>query len=79
MNPKHIMSIEVNFSSKNTANAVYYALKPELNTKVQMILEDDALTLHLQADTVAALRALANSYLRWLATLNSSINTVKMF
>ncbi len=72
------MIIEVNFSTKNMARAVYSALKPELDTKVRLVLEDTVLTINLQADTVAALRALTNSYLRWLATLNNSINAVKM-
>ena len=66
MNNKHSTTIEINLPSPELAETVYLSLKPELNAKVGITVEECFLTLKIRADTIPSLRALANSYLRWV-------------
>ena len=64
------------------AVTVYEAMSPEAakateGTKVDLSMRDGTLFLHFQADTVPALRALVNSYLRWLFMIEEVINIVE--
>ncbi len=62
--------------------AAYEAMSPEAakaaqGTKVDLSIRDGTLFLHFQADTVPSLRALVNSYLRWLFMIEEVLNLVE--
>jgi len=61
--------IELDLPSETIANIVYRALKPESDIKAQIMVADNVLTLHLTAGTIAVMRALTNSYLRWIGSI----------
>ncbi len=69
MSRKHKATIQIGLLSVKLADIIFRALKPELNSKAQMTIQDNVLTLNLEAGTVAMLRALTNSYLRWIGTI----------
>ncbi|MFH0896760.1 MAG: KEOPS complex subunit Pcc1 [Candidatus Bathyarchaeota archaeon] len=79
MRRKHEATIRIGLSSSNLAVTIYRALKPELDAKAQMTVEDGIVTLNLEASTVSTLRALTNSYLRWIATICNTIDTVNSY
>ena len=62
--------------------AAYKALSGEAartmaGTSVSLSLRDGALFLSFKADSVPALRALMNSYLRWLAMVDRVLDVVE--
>lgn len=52
------------------------SLEPEMDVKAQMTVEDSVITLTLEADTISMLRALTNSYLRWITAVNNTIDVM---
>lgn len=79
MSRKHKTTINIALPSANLAETVYRALKPELDVKAQMTVEDSFITLNLEADTISTLRALTNSYLRWIATVSNTIDVMNNY
>jgi len=65
--------------SSKIANIVFQALRPEAHisqksgAKVQIEVEDSVLILSFEAQNTSRLRAIINSYLRWVITI---INTI---
>ena len=72
----HKLLIEINLTSENLARTVYFALKPELKTKI--MISNTGIILHLETNSISSLRALANSYLRWTATILNIIDSVQI-
>lgn len=70
----HLATIEIRMLSENLAKAIYQALKPECNAKAQIIVEFNIITLNFKANTLAMLRALTNSYLRWIITITNTLD-----
>jgi len=66
---KNVAILEIRLPSSDLAKIIKLSLKPELDTKTQMTVEDNVVTLILRSNTVATLRALFNSYLRWIGMI----------
>jgi tRNA threonylcarbamoyladenosine modification (KEOPS) complex Pcc1 subunit len=70
--------IRLSFQSKNHLDVVLRALKPETEkpltsrSRVQLGGEGKVLTLVFEARDTSALRAVINSYLRWIALVNDT-------
>jgi tRNA threonylcarbamoyladenosine modification (KEOPS) complex Pcc1 subunit len=70
--------VRLKFQSQEHLNIVLKALKPEAEkplttrSKVQIKKEDEVLTLIFEAKDTSALRAVTNSYLRWIALINDT-------
>lgn len=79
MSEKHTATIEVSLPSANLAKTMYRALKPELDARTQISVEDNIIILNLEADTITALRALTNSYLRWMITVRKTMNVTNVY
>lgn len=66
---------EINFSSEKESETVFKALLPEIKaakprrSSVEAVLEGKVLILKVEAKDTTALRAVSNSYLRWIATI----------
>lgn len=66
--------LKVDLDDEKKAETLYLALLPEAKTakpgvaKVSIRREGTFLVLDIEASSVAALRALLNSYIRWLST-----------
>jgi len=64
------------------ANVVYKALQPELavsrafGSKVQISAKDNLLSLGFHAQSTATIRALINSYLRWIMMIKEALSAV---
>jgi tRNA threonylcarbamoyladenosine modification (KEOPS) complex Pcc1 subunit len=73
--------VEIHFPSKQEAETVFKSLLPEImiskprRSNVDSLLEGKVLILKVDAKDTTALRAVSNSYLRWIATI-SEINKV---
>lgn len=73
--------IKMELASPKLANTVFQALKPEvhisqkLESKIQIKVEDSVLILFFEAQSTSRLRAIINSYLRWVIT---AINTIEV-
>jgi len=59
--------------------AVYAAMSPEAvkGAGVTISMRGGSLFLHFEADTVPALRALVNSYLRWLSMIEKALDIME--
>lgn len=61
------------------AETVYKALIPEVNisqkagVKTSLKVKDSIITLQIEAQSIARLRAILNSYLRWVSTIIDTI------
>lgn len=73
MKEKHIASVEFFLPSPELAKTIYLSLKPEAGAKAKITFEDSLITLSLKADSVATLRALFNSYIRWISTIKNAM------
>lgn len=82
MTPSYSANLRIGMASKKLARTVYRSLIPEQQastsptTRVHMDFEGYVLTLHLEARSVATLRALINSYLRWTVTIQAVVDSV---
>jgi len=77
--------IRLNFSSEKQLKVVLEALKPETRipptrrSKVQIMSEGNSLTLSFEATDTSALRAIINSYLRWIHLAKTVVKSVNEF
>ena len=79
-----IAIIQIESSSDKIAKTIHQALIPEIHTsnlkelhvKVQRI--ENLLIFHFKSNNTATLRALTNSYLRWIITLSKSIEVINL-
>jgi tRNA threonylcarbamoyladenosine modification (KEOPS) complex Pcc1 subunit len=84
MTPNYSANLRIELASKKLARTVHRALIPEQQastspaTRVHIDYEGDVLILHLEARSVATLRALINSYLRWTATIQAVLDSLVM-
>jgi len=84
MTPHYSANLRIELATKELARTVYRSLIPEqyastsAATKVRIDSEGCTLRLHLAARSVATLRALIHSYLRWIATIQAVIDSVGM-
>lgn len=74
MRKKHITTIKINLSSKELAEAMHRALKPESDTRVKIAVDDSTLTMDFETETLATLRALTNSYLRCIIAAKNAVD-----
>jgi tRNA threonylcarbamoyladenosine modification (KEOPS) complex Pcc1 subunit len=76
--------IQTTHSSDKIANTIHQALLPEIYTSnleefhVKVQKTANLLIFHFTSNNIATLRALINSYLRWVITLNKSIDVINM-
>ena len=76
--------IQIENSSGKVAETIYQALIPEINTsnlvdfhvKVQKI--GPLLIFYFKSNNTATLRAIINSYLRWVNTINQSLAVINL-
>lgn len=67
-------SLRIEFEEERRAATLYAALLPEVRAskpgfaEVSMVLEGSSLRLEVDGRSLAAVRALLNSYIRWLST-----------
>jgi tRNA threonylcarbamoyladenosine modification (KEOPS) complex Pcc1 subunit len=73
----HVLTIEISLPSQSLAKVIYRTLKLEIDTGVLITIQGSLVMLHIEANTIAALRASTNSYLRWIAIVNNIIDAVK--
>ena len=77
-----IAIIQINTSSDKIAKTIHRSLIPEIQTsnlkelRVQVKRIENLLIFHFNSKNTATLRALINSYLRWVITLKKSINVI---
>lgn len=82
MSRNYVATISVELPSRELAEAILRALKPELRasssrgSRVQMRVEGNSMTLRLEARSVATMRALVNSYLRWTIAIRDTLNAL---
>jgi tRNA threonylcarbamoyladenosine modification (KEOPS) complex Pcc1 subunit len=82
MTSDYSANVRIELVSKKLARTVYRSLIPEQHastsptTRVHIGFEGYVLTLHLEARSVATLRALINSYLRWTVTIQAVVDSV---
>jgi tRNA threonylcarbamoyladenosine modification (KEOPS) complex Pcc1 subunit len=68
--------------SERRVVAAYEAISPEATKmtggmRVAPSMRDGTLFLHFEADTIPALRALVNSYLRWLSMIEDVLDMIE--
>jgi tRNA threonylcarbamoyladenosine modification (KEOPS) complex Pcc1 subunit len=74
--------VQIELASTKLARTVYLALIPEQQastspvTRVHVDSDGCVVTLHLAACSIATLRALINSYLRWTVTIQAVLDSV---
>ncbi|MCC6013046.1 MAG: hypothetical protein LM593_01605 [Candidatus Verstraetearchaeota archaeon] len=60
----------INFDDKIIADNIYRILIPEVRTtkssKISMIKNNSSIDLYIETKTIPGLRAILNSYLRWI-------------
>ncbi|MDI9644231.1 MAG: KEOPS complex subunit Pcc1 [Candidatus Verstraetearchaeota archaeon] len=67
-------SLKINFDDETKASRIYAAILPEVRStkpgvaRVSMSLEGTSIRLEIGGSSLAAVRALLNSYIRWLST-----------
>lgn len=74
MRKKHIATIKINLSSEELAETINQALIPESDTRVKITVDGSTLTVDFEIETLAALRALTNSYLRWIIAAKNAVD-----
>jgi tRNA threonylcarbamoyladenosine modification (KEOPS) complex Pcc1 subunit len=66
--------LKIHLNDPDLAKKLYKAILPEVSTtkskasKVSIHLKDGTLHMEIEAATVAGVRALLNSYIRWITT-----------
>ncbi len=77
-----IAIIQINTSSDKIAKTIHRSLIPEIQMSnfkalhVQVKRIENLLIFHFNSKNTSTLRALINSYLRWVITLKKSINVI---
>ena len=77
------ITITVHMPSSEVANLISQALQPETavsrasGSRVQIRVQDNLLSLGFYAQSTATIRALINSYLRWIMMIHEAITAVK--
>jgi len=79
---RHLARLALAGRGKRRLLAAYEAMSPEAlrtarGASVTLSMRGGTLFLHFEADTVPALRALVNSYLRWLSMIEETLNVVE--
>jgi len=75
--------VRMGFGSVKLRDVAYEALMPEVEkpasvrVKVILVKDDSSLVLNVEAKDTVALRAALNSYLRWINSLTSVLDTVE--
>jgi len=75
--------VRLRFRSKKQLDIVLKALKPEAEkpltsrSRVHVKGENGVLTLTFEARDTSALRAVTNSYLRWVALINDTLTVME--
>ena len=75
--------VRIKFQSEGHLSVALKALKPETEkpltsrSRVQIRGEGKVLTLIFEAQDTSALRAITNSYLRWVALVNDTWSVMK--
>ena len=73
-------TLVIDFGDPSLAEKFYYILLPEVKTtkpktaKATIALEGSSLAIKIEASTIASLRALLNSYIRWISTSLEVVN-----
>ena len=73
--------IRIEIGNSKLANTIVESLSPEVNitqkagTKISIDVEDSVLILCFEAQSIARLRAVCNSYLRWIVTILNTLET----
>jgi tRNA threonylcarbamoyladenosine modification (KEOPS) complex Pcc1 subunit len=73
-------SLRIELDDPDLAEKLYRAILPEVATtkskvsKVSISREGGALTIEVEAATIAGVRALLNSYIRWITTSLEVVN-----
>ena len=78
MSEKCTETIEINLPSVELAKTIYHSLKPESNARCKITIKDGTLILDFKAKTTATLRALTNSYLRWIILVQQVYSQVTL-
>lgn len=79
---KYKAKITIDVRSLKFADTIFKALKPETNVvnnkrhKIQIDCKEEVLTLIFEAISISKLRALINSYLRWVITTRNTIEVI---
>jgi tRNA threonylcarbamoyladenosine modification (KEOPS) complex Pcc1 subunit len=68
-------------SEEKEASTTYVALRPETlrtgrESEVMLSVHDKTLLVHFRAETISGLRALINSYLRWITMISRTLEVV---
>lgn len=72
--------LKIHLGNPDLAEKLYKAILPEVSTtkskvsKVSIYLEGGTLHMEIEAATVAGVRALLNSYIRWITTSLEVVN-----
>ena len=82
MAKRHEADLVLAGRGKRRVVAAYNAMSPEAlratrGARVDVSIRAGALFLHFESDTVPALRALVNSYLRWLSMIEEVLDIVE--
>ena len=82
MKKRHEAQVTLAGGDRRRVVAAYEAMGPEIGrttegTSVQISLHEGALRLHVRADTIPALRALMNSYLRWFHMIDAVLDILE--
>jgi tRNA threonylcarbamoyladenosine modification (KEOPS) complex Pcc1 subunit len=76
-------TVRLPFMSEKRLNALMHALTPEINkqittrSKTTLTKEHQFLVLNVEANDTIALRAALNSYLRWINSATSVLETLE--
>ncbi len=81
MTQKNEAQLIVVLSEIRKAKTAHLALKPEIvrtvqGSEIELQLHDNALTISFKADSLARLRAILNTYLRWLTMVNKTLDII---
>ncbi len=75
-----LSTLKIDLKNPALAEKFYISLLPEVKTTksktatVSITRQDAMLTIKIEASTVASLRALLNSYIRWISTSLEVVN-----
>jgi len=79
---KYRAKIAINVQSRKFADTIFKVLKPETSIdnskrhKIQIECTEEVLTVIFEAISISKLRALINSYLRWIITTRNTIKVI---
>ncbi|MCS7140043.1 MAG: KEOPS complex subunit Pcc1 [Candidatus Nezhaarchaeota archaeon] len=77
-NHQHSAKIEIILKDRRLSRVFYLALRPEVKDKakgynVEMLLENEKLIVKFNAKSLSRLRAILNSYMRWIKSIQEVI------